>query len=307
MGRTRQPRRMPVPADDPVADPRIAALLDDVRAVRLRLAADLSAVAAAVDADAPEVAGDILAGDRADLEALRVAAFDRVQDERRRARTPVRRPRRTRALLGLPAVPLIGGVAMTAAAALGGGSAAPAVHQVSQAPARVVVAAPQPTRSSLPAAAHTTLTRLEQVVAEHPSASQVISVATTLHRQLTRIVSTASNDPVQLGVVKRLLAMEQRVLESTTAPGVTLALAESREVTVLLDKATATVPATVSATSATPTHNHAMTHHNTTRHTSSKATHHHETTRHTPGSQAPSPSPTPSNPLFGTGLFNEVL
>jgi hypothetical protein len=108
-------------------------------------------------------------------------------------------------------------------------------------------------------------------------------------------------------VVKRLLAMEQRVLESTTAPGVTLALAESREVTVLLDKATATVPATVSPTSATPTHNHAMTHHNTTRHTSSKATHHHETTRHTPGSQAPSPSPTPSNPLFGTGLFNEVL
>jgi hypothetical protein len=287
-----------------VADPTIAGLIDEVRAARLQLSADLSAAAAALDVDEPAVASDIMAGDLADLAAFRAHALSRLDEPARRRRSP-HRSRRSRALLALPTVPLIGGIAMSAAAALGG--SAPAAHHAFAAPTKVVAVAPQPTQSTLPVAAHTTLNRLEQVVTEHPNASQVISVAATFHRQLTRMITTASDNPVRLGMVKQLLTVEQRVLEGTSAPGVTFALAASHEVTALLDETAEPFAAVTQPTPTTHSSRQSAPHHNTTRHAASKATHHHHSAPQSHSSHRPSPSPTPSNPIFDDNLFGDVL
>jgi hypothetical protein len=160
------------------------------------------------------------------------------------------------------------------------------------------------------------LNRLEKVVTQHPQASQVIRVATDLHRQLTTIIATSADDPLRLDVVKQLLSVEQKVLEGNRAPGATLALAESRQVTQLLNKTTGPLgPVLHSSTSTSPTattrapHQNA-THHRTTkslRHHSSSSVHRHNSTRHKHPTDTSTPSPTPSSPVFGNGLFNTVL
>lgn len=66
---------MPAPA--PSAEP-IDGVLADVARFRSALSADLLAAAAAVDADAPDVAADIVSGDRAELASLRDAVFRRL-------------------------------------------------------------------------------------------------------------------------------------------------------------------------------------------------------------------------------------
>jgi hypothetical protein len=316
---TRQPRRR---ADDA----EIIDLIANVRSVRINLSADLSAAAGAVDEGQLEIARDILEADRAELASLTAAA-------RRSLREPVPttelpRPRRsgrsrTRMLLAIPAVPLVGALAMTAAAALGAG---PHSHHSSIAattrPAVVRSATGLLTPSTRPTAvADSTLQRLENVVTHHPRAAQVLALADDLHEQLTHMIATSKDNPQQLGVVRQLLNLEQQMLEGNSAPGSTVALAASRQISQLLSQVPTTL-STVTAPSNAPTNNPpSWTTPTSTTPPDGRPT----TTTKTPTSTTtttPSPqrhsSPKPShhptkkpgklhNPLFGQRVFRVVL
>lgn len=326
MGRTRQPggeptraRRRPEPAADPVVDPAVdpvmQALLDDVRTTRIHLAADLSAAAGALDDGHAEVARDIVAGDIEDVAAFRALATARLAAEP--APVVVPRPRtrsrRTRVLLALPAVPLVGALAMTTAAAIGGGTH-PATHHASR-PAAAAAAAPK-VRQTPATTATSTLQRLEHVVRHHAASTQVIAVADDLHNQLTQMLTTSTTNPSRLGVVKRLLTVEQNLLKVHSGPGVTLALEASRHLVQLLDNLTAplatlTQSTKLALTLPTPTHPTAHKSASPDKSATSTSTQHKQSaqpTHHKHASTAkPTPTSSPTNLLLVPGLFHSVL
>lgn len=287
MGKERRPRAGA--ARRAADDPAIAHLLDAVREVRTTLAIDLSATAGALEENQPEVARDILAATSGELSRL---SLEPAPTPSTGAAKP-RHSRRSRVLLALPAVPLVGAIAMTTAAAISGDSKPPS-H-------RVVAETAGPLQHT---PATTTLRRLEHAVLRHARAAQVIAVADDLHKQLTRMIATSTNDPAQLHVVQQLLTLEQHVLEGSKVPGTQLALAASRAIAELLEHrpvhtqskhslsthATARPAPTAQpapATTQRPTHvGRAPQQHQPT------------STTHT------SPSPNPTSPLFGGGFFN---
>jgi hypothetical protein len=283
-------------------DPAIVELLDSVREARTSLAIELSAAAGAIEAGHPEVARDIVA---ATAEEMRLVS-DRPPSPAPTVVSP-RHRRRRRALLALPAIPLVGAVAMTAASALGG-SGAPASHHVAARHVAVAAIAP-PTMTAMTTTdpithdgARTALHRLEHVVTHHPHAAQVLAVADDLHDQLTAMIATATDDPARLHVVRRLLMLEQHVLESVRVPGTQLALAASRAIARLLDLVPTTdaMSAPNSKTSAKPaTPRPTATASATTDGTSRTQL----PTSHSAPS-APAPHATSKNSLFGSGLFN---
>jgi hypothetical protein len=285
-----------------VDDAAIAELLDLVREARTSLSIDLSAAAGALEAGRPEVASDIVA---AASDEIRLVG-DHVDSSRTRPVTPRTRTRRRRLLLALPVVPVIGAVAMTAAAAIGGSSTPTRQHH---APAHQVV---QVATSQLPStttahmSAATTLHRLEHVVKHHPEAAQVLAVADDLHHQLTVMIASSTDDPARLHVVRQLLLLEQHVLEANKVPGTQLALAASREIARLLEltpiteqphssfsQPTATTP-TTAAQSTSPTSSHTIA--------KSPPTQSQPTNTTAPSS---SPGVRPTNALFGRGLFRQ--
>jgi hypothetical protein len=104
-------RRSQNPTGRPAADAAaLSALVDNIRTLRLTLAADLAVAAAAIEAGEPAIAQEILTADR--LEVRRLSSQTSLE-----SRQAGRRKRR-RVILALPAVPLIGALAMTGAAAL---------------------------------------------------------------------------------------------------------------------------------------------------------------------------------------------
>jgi hypothetical protein len=222
------------PAD--VDEQRLAELLHSVRDVRTALTLELSAAAGALEDERPEVARDIVAAASDEVAAI----SSRTRRDQVRPSTP--RPRRTsrKALLALAVVPLVGAIAMSAAAAIGGHISNPAhqrhratiVTATSAGPTQVAVHVPR--TASAHRSATTTLRRLEHVVTHDPRASQVLAVAADLHQQLTAMIATATNDPARLHVVQQLLTLEQRVLEASKVPGTRLALQASREIARLL-------------------------------------------------------------------------
>jgi hypothetical protein len=218
----------------PVADSQdIAKLLENVHQLRLTLTADLAAAASAIDADEPAVARDIVAADRREVREL----SDRLRSLPVPVPEPRPQPRREparsrRALLALPAVPLIGALAMTGAAALSGGSGSnndvrAAVHH-SASPA--TANSPSEIRQT----ATTTLHQLERVVSNHPRGAAVVAVANNLHRQLTAILATAPNNAKRMNEVQHLLAVEQRLLATHHGHAAAVALAASRRIAHLL-------------------------------------------------------------------------
>jgi hypothetical protein len=234
-----------VPADSTSPDAvAIAALLDDVHQLRLTLTADLSAAASALDADEPTIARDILAGDRHELVRLTDRSLSRPTPRPAVRREPAR-PRR--ALLALPAIPLIGALAMTGAAALNGDTSSSHVQADSR---HSALPAAQQSPGAIQRTATSTLHQLEQVIALHPRGTAVVAVAQSLHRQLTAILSSSANDPKRLTEVRQLLAAEQRVLETHQGHAVAVALAASRRIAKLLDLQN--VPPVVSSPSSSP-------------------------------------------------------
>ena len=275
-------------------DPAIINLLDTVREARTTLAIDLSAAAGALDEDETKVARDILSATSDDLALV----SSDIRDAHRDTLAARRRTRRTRALLALPAIPLVGALAMTTAAALSG-SASPSksVHHT------VIPAAPAPAPAHH-VSASTALRRLEDVVTHHAKAERVIAVADNLHKKLTRMIATSTDDPGQLHVVRQLLTLEQHVLEGSKLPGTQLALAASRAIAQLLEHRPATSQPKQPITShATPSATHTSRPTPRARQTQRRV-HHAPQPQQTSSTTHASPTPKRANPLFGGGIFN---
>ena len=240
--------------EDAAARGSIEALLEDVRKMRLMLVADLSAAAAAVEDSSDRVAADIVDGDRRELAAFLRRSTARLQGAREDVTVPtpvavsVPEPRswRRRALISLPAIPLVGALAMSAAAAAG---LLPLPTQ-SHHHARVLSERP----------VSTTFQHFETVLDGDPSASQVVAAASALHQQIAAMLATAPQTPDGVNEAAHLLQLEQALLLRKQPPGSSLVLAQSRKLAArLLTVARATAqptPATVATPSASSSPKH---------------------------------------------------
>jgi len=214
----------PYPPDE------LAELLQDLRNLRMTLAMDLTAAASAIEQGADEVAGDVVDADRRELAKFTRGARERLSalqlgevELANAAAAPIEAGRRSQAwrrrvLVSLPAVPLVGAVALSAAAAAG---FVPVPGQSSHSPAHVTVQASAPVAS--------TFHQFESVLDGEPSASQVITAASALHRQLAALLANARQNPSQVGEVAQLLQLEQALLLRKQPPGSNVVLAESRQ------------------------------------------------------------------------------
>jgi hypothetical protein len=130
----------PAPAD------ALDGLLDEVRDLRLTLAADLATAAGATEIGAAAVAGDILEGDRRELARFLRLADDQLRQLEHAAVAVPAEPVpadvrwRRRAIVTLPAIPLVGALAVSAAAVMG---VLPALGTSHHHPQSSVAAAPQ--------------------------------------------------------------------------------------------------------------------------------------------------------------------
>jgi hypothetical protein len=239
------------PARTETAGPEtLALLLDDVRDLRLTLIADLSAAAAAVEAGCEPVAAEILESDRQELVAFlrrsstRFSALDGPDaapddhpDDDADVIVPSPRSWRRRVVISLPAVPLVGAIAMSAAAAEGlpqlpTHSAPGHVHVLSEGAAPV----------------SSTFQQFETVLAGDPSASQVVAAASALHQQIEAMIARAPQSPGGVNEVARLLQLEQALLLRKQPPGSSLVLAQSRQLAAQLR----TIVTRTSSTQPTP-------------------------------------------------------
>ena len=196
------------PRDRAAAD--LDGLLDEVRDLRLTLAVDLATAAGATELGETGVAGDILEGDRREL-----ARFLRLADARLRSAgkeiptpAPAEQRWRRRVVVALPAIPLVGAMTLTAAAAAGVLTISGPTHH--HAPA--TVAAPSGSLDS-------TFMQFKSVVSGDPSAAEVVAAAAALHQQLSALLQTASIDPSNADEVAQLLLAERQLLAQHQVPG----------------------------------------------------------------------------------------
>lgn len=194
-------------------------LLDEMHDLRLTLAVDLTAAAGAADAGAEDVARDIIEADR-----LELARFARVANlNLERLSGAVRRephPWRRRLATALPVVPVVGAMALSAAAATGA-LQLPGTGET-HAPRSAVI-------QGADTAPMTSYNQLVQVLDSDPSASQVIAAASKLHKQLSQLLAISTDNPTQAEEVARLLRMEQNLLLRTQPPGAAIVLDASRK------------------------------------------------------------------------------
>jgi hypothetical protein len=211
----------------PEAPAELTELLTDVRELRLTLTSDLSAAAGALDAGAERLAAEILDADRSELARFTRQAMDQLAHLQHGDAAPAgpaaaTRTWRRRALIALPAVPLAGALAMSAAAAAG----LLPVPGHSSSSAHVSVHASTPVTS--------TFKKFETVVNSDPNASQVITAATELHQQIADLIATAPQDPSHVREVAQLLQLEQALLLRKQPPGSSVVLAASRKLAATL-------------------------------------------------------------------------
>jgi hypothetical protein len=260
---------VPLPSGDP-----LASLLEDVHDLRMTLAADLTAAAGAADAGAEDVARDIIDADRAELARFARVANIRLERLGRPQPEPVASPPawRRRVAVALPVVPVVGAMALSAAAATGVLPIPGATHTPKPAVVRVDSGSPV-----------TSLRQLEQVLASDPSASQVIAAASKLHRQLRELIATTPNNPGKAAEVAQLLRMEQSLLLQKQPPGASIVLDVTRKLAARL----VTVAPELRTPSAAPTF------------VPSAPPHSHRPQRHqvspSPSSKSSAPTPAPSS------------
>jgi hypothetical protein len=198
-------------------DQVVADVLSELRALRLRLSSDLSAASGAVDSGEPEVASDILDGDRDDLRRFLDQARQRLDDgaveppDVAGGGTTVPLPR-SRWRRVLPAIPAVGVLAASAAAAailaprLGDHRAEPA------SPGRATAA------NAVTAAAPASFRQLRAAIIGHAPASQVLAAAHRWHRHVAVLIASSSADPRQLGTLIALLRQETSLLRQHQVP-----------------------------------------------------------------------------------------
>jgi len=309
----------PRPADDR-ADaledpyPALSGLLDDMRELRMTLAADLSAAAGATEDGAHDVAGEILDADRREMAAFvrravgRLSALEPADSAIPAAsvlavptafpKVPRQRWRR-RVLVSLPAVPIIGALAMSAAAAAGllpvpGHSSGHVVRPVPRASAPVT----------------STFSQFEAVLNSDPSPAQLIRAASALHRQLAALIATAKGNPGHVSEVARLLQMEQALLLRKQPPGSDVVLAESRKLAAtLLNLAPVSSPSSQPTPASVPTaQSSPAAHHSEPTPSSSPSSHQSKTPTPTPTpTHSTSPSPSSSSPYGYPGHLPGAL
>lgn len=226
-GRVRRPAADDVP-------PPLEGLLQDMRDLRLTLAADLRAAAAATEDGATDVASDIVAADRDEIARFRRVAEMRMARLQRLAVAEPEAPRwRRRVALTLPAIPLVGAMAVSAAAVTGA-LPLPGDHSQSS-PAPITASPSSPVTASLQ--------QLEAVVDDHKaSAGEVIAAARALHRQLAMLIAGTSDDPAQAAEVAELLRMEQDMLLRAQPPGASVVLDATRRLARQLVDTTDSLP-----------------------------------------------------------------
>jgi hypothetical protein len=214
-------------------------LLQDMRNLRLTLAADLHAAAAATEDGATDVASDIVAADRDEVARFRRMAEMRMAGLQRLAVAEPEAPRwRRRVAFTLPAIPLVGAMAVSAAAVTGV-LPMPGATQQHPKPAPVAAAPSSPVTASLQ--------ELQAVVDDHQaSARQVIAAARALHRQLAALIANTSDNPAQAAEVAELLRMEQDMLLRAQPPGASVVLDATRRLAQQLVKTAAPLPSPTS-------------------------------------------------------------
>jgi hypothetical protein len=213
-------------------------LLDEMHDLRMTLAVDLTAAAGAADAGADDVARDIIEADRQELARFaRVANInlERMTGAMRREPSPWRR----RVATALPVVPVVGAMALSAAAATGA-LQLPGTGQA-HAPRSAAV-------QGADAVSMTTFNQLVKVLDSDPSASQVIAAASKLHKQLSQLLAISTDNPTQTEEVARLLRMEQNLVLRTQPPGAAVVLDASRKLAARLVTAVPSAKPTVSVT-----------------------------------------------------------
>jgi hypothetical protein len=188
-------------------------LLDEVRDLRLTLAADLATAAGAAELGETDIAGDILEGDRRELARFLRLADAQLRGERKRPPVPAEQRWRRRVVVALPAIPLVGAMTLTAAAAAGALTiSGPAHHST------VRAASPH-------SALDSTFLQFKSVVTSDPSAAEVVAAANALHQQLSVLLQTASFDPNNADEVAQLLLAERQLLATHQVPGTPQVLA----------------------------------------------------------------------------------
>lgn len=194
-------------------------LLQDMRDLRLTLAADLHAAAAAAEDGAAEVASDIVTADLDEVAQFRRLAEMRLFRLQRLGAEEPDSPRwRRRVVVALPAVPLVGAMAISAAAVTGV-LPLPGHHPDARPPAMTAPASP----------VSTSFAQLEAVVdSNQSSARDVIAAARVLHRQLAALIAASSNDPTQAAALAELLRAEQSLLMTAQPPGASVVLDATR-------------------------------------------------------------------------------
>jgi hypothetical protein len=280
--------RAPLPPGDP-----LETLLEDMHDLRMTLAADLTAAAGAADAGADTVARDIIEADRVEL--ARFARVANIRLERLAQPLPPRHESkpawRRRVAVALPVVPVVGAMALSAAAATGVLPIPGATHT----PKPAVVRADD--RSPV-----TSFKHLVSVLnGDHPSASQVIAAASKLHRQLRELIATSPNDPGKAAEIAQLLSMEQSLLLQKQPPGVSAILDATRKlaarlVTVAPDGHSPSISPTLLPNA--PSHSHKPQQHNTSPSPSTKPAAPNPAEPSPATSANPDPSPSPDNSPF---------
>ena len=293
-GRLRH-RRMPLTPGDP-----LVSLLEDMHDLRMTLAADLTAAAGAADAGADDVARDIIEADRVELE--RFARVANIRLERLEHTLPqhplpkqseVRPAWRRRVAVALPVAPVVGAMALSAAAATGVLPIPGSTHAPKQAVVRADDRSP--------------VSSFKQLVSvlndDHPSASQVMAAATKLHRQLRKLIANSPNDPGKTAEIAQLLSMEQSLLLQKQPPGVSAILDATRKLAARLVTVTPAVPTPSIAPTFVPTtphHTHKSQHHDISPSPSTKPAPAQPAQPKPSTSANPDPSPSPSD----DGPFN---
>jgi len=196
-------------------------LLEDMHDLRMTLAADLTAAAGAADAGADEVARDIIDADRVELARFARVANVRLERLARGQSEPAVHERpawKRRVAVALPVVPVVGAMALSAAAATG----------VLPIPGATHPGKPPAVRAD-DSSTNASFQQLVNVLNGDPNASQVIAAASKLHHQLRELMDTSPNDPSRAAEIAHLLQMEQSLLLSKQPPGVSIVLNATRK------------------------------------------------------------------------------
>lgn len=206
----------------------ISGVLDDIADLRLHLAADLSLVAGAAEADVPAVGADILGADTDDIRAARARMVATLDDA---AARPAGRSRHLRPALAAAGTAVLG---MAAALALMFGVPSPGVPVQSAPAAESGISAAQNSYAALlQAVQDSDETGGAAAVAgaglDGPVASQVLPAANRLHRALEQLIATASTNPNDAAVAARLLTLERELLTAAQPPDASAILAEAQQ------------------------------------------------------------------------------